>query len=120
MVKVVEVTDPAAPRVVGEFVPPADGAPLHMGEVEGTAALFTASAPRAAETAPGSVVIMSCADPANPKVERRFTHITAMLRSENRVLTYLVDDEGLWILRHVPAPDRELEAWYQHEIIYNH
>jgi hypothetical protein len=119
-VTIIDVTTPAAPKVIGEFAPPADDKPLHIAEVEGTAALLTTSAPAPASPAPDSVVIMSFADPARPRVERRFGHVTGLLRSESRGLTYLVNDEGLWILQHQPAPDRELERQYQHEITYNH
>ncbi len=119
-VTIVDVTAPASPKVIGEFAPPAAGGPLHVAEVEGTAALFTTSAAAVPPAAPDTVVIMSFADLASPREEHRFTHVTGLLRAERRGLTYLVNDEGLWILQHKPAPDSDLERQYLHDLMYNH
>ena len=119
-VTVVDVTDPRAPKAAGEFVPPPGSAPLHVGEVEGNAAMFTAAQPAPGTQAPESVTIMSFDDPAHPRIVRQFSHVACLLKDARRSLTYLVNDEGLWLLYSNPGRDRELEEEYDRYLRYSH
>ena len=118
-VTVLDVTDPRSPKQAGAFALPPGSAPLHMGSVEGTAAMFLSAAP-AGERPPAKVVIMSFADPLNPKVVREFTGVTCVLKDASRGVTYLTNGEGLWVLQSAPAPDRQAEEEYERQLRYNH
>ncbi len=118
-VTVLDVTDPRSPKNTGAFEPPAGTAPLHMDAVEGSAAMFVSGQAKA-DRATSNVVIMSFADPAHPQVVREFPGVTCILKDASRHVTYLTNDEGLWVLHTTPAPDREAEEEYDRQLRYNH
>lgn len=47
-----------------------------------------------------TVRLMDLSDPTHPKTLKTFTGVTSMLPDESRKLIYLVNGEGLWIVRH--------------------
>jgi hypothetical protein len=118
-VTIVDVSNPAEPKASGEFVPPAGSAPFHLDEVTGTAAMFTGAATPHAQ-APQTVVIMNFEDPAHPRIEREFSHVSCLIKDAARGLIYLTNEEGLWVLRPTPAPDRRFEEEYDKYIRYSH
>jgi hypothetical protein len=62
----------------------------------------TNAAPSAAPiTLPTETIkILDLNDPAHPKVLLTFAGVTSMLPDDNRKLIYIVNNEGLWIVRH--------------------
>ena len=58
---------------------------------------------RSAESPTETVKLLDLSDPAHPKVIQTFTGVTSTLQDPGRGLIYLVNNEGLWILRH-PRP----------------
>jgi hypothetical protein len=47
-----------------------------------------------------TIKILDLNDPAHPKVLLTFAGVTSMLPDDNRKLIYIVNNEGLWIVRH--------------------
>lgn len=43
---------------------------------------------------------------------RKFKNVSALRTDEGRGPIYVVNQDGLWILREKPAPDKELEREY--------
>jgi hypothetical protein len=85
--------------------------------VVGNAVLLADTQP--ATHVPSSISIMSFANPADPKIVRQFKNVTGFLIDSRRGLIYVVNSEGLWILRENPGRDLELEKQYDHELLYN-
>jgi hypothetical protein len=115
---VVDVTDPQAPKSISEFILPPQDSSVYLYEMVGTAALMTTSHP-APRQSPETVLLVSFADRAHPKVVRQFSGVTCRLKDSARGLIYLTNGEGLWVLRESPATDIELQKQYEHDVIYN-
>ena len=47
-----------------------------------------------------TVRLMDLSDPKHPKTLKTFTGVTSMLPDDNRKLIYIVNNEGLWLVRH--------------------
>jgi len=47
-----------------------------------------------------TVRLIDLSDPKHPKTLKTFTGVTSMLPDDSRKAIYIVNDEGLWILRH--------------------
>ena len=47
-----------------------------------------------------TVRLMDLSDPTHPKTLKTFTGVTSMLPDDSRKAIYIVNDEGLWIVRH--------------------
>jgi hypothetical protein len=45
-------------------------------------------------------------------VTLQFEHVSAYVLDASRSLIYLVNDEGLWIVRHVEPMDWKTKAWW--------
>jgi hypothetical protein len=116
-ITVVDVTNGGRPSISHEYRHSLPAAQAQVQVIVGNAALF-ADAPPAAH-APSSISIMSFANPADPKLVRQFTKVTGFLIDSRRGLIYVVNNEGLWILRENPGRDLELEKQYDHELMYN-
>ena len=115
-IKVVDVTNGAAPKVAQEYTKPsASNAEVIVGNI----ALLTDAAPAPANI-PHSVSIVSFANPAKPEVVREFSNITGFFVDSRRGLIHVINNEGLWVLQEKPARDLELEKQYEHELRYNH
>jgi hypothetical protein len=117
---VVDVTDPAHPSIVRQIHLPAEMAKSRLAVSVGDAALLTETSTPPAAARPGSVSIVSFADPDHPRTLRKFDHVTAFWIHRERGLIYLANSEGLWILRQNPAPDQELERAYANYVLYYH
>lgn len=115
-VTVLDVTNPAAPAVVRQLDIPKQESGGDLRAVVGTAALISSSP---ATPTRQTVTIMSFADPEKPKVVQQFSGVTSTLKDTSRGLIYLVNPEGLWILRMEPATDVELQKEYDNYVRYN-
>ncbi len=47
-----------------------------------------------------TVRLMDLSDPTHPKTLKTFTGVTSMVPDDSRKAIYIVNDEGLWIVRH--------------------
>ena len=63
--------------------------------------------------------MLSFADPEHPTVVRQFLGVIAMLKDTSRDLIYLINSDGLWVLRVEPATDVQLEKQYARYVLYN-
>jgi hypothetical protein len=54
---------------------------------------------------------MDLSDPGNPKIACRFEGVSGYLVDESKSLIYIVNSEGLWVVRHREPPDISVEAW---------
>ncbi len=66
-----------------------------------------------------TIRIMDFSDPRNPKVARKFTGVTAMMRDDRHGLVYLADANGIWILQQKLATDPAVQKAYLDYIFYN-
>jgi hypothetical protein len=113
-VTLIDVTKVARPVVLTDVSNSTGGGSDSLLVVAGTAALVN-SAPAAAPVAaaaPQTLRIMDFSDPANPKVAREFTGVTAIGRNESRGLIFVANSEGIWILQQHLAEDPEREKAY--------
>jgi hypothetical protein len=117
-ITVVDVTSGGHPSIASEYHQALPATDAQVQVIVGNAALLTDARPEA--NVPHLVSIMSFADAAKPAVVRQFTKVTGFLNDSRRGLIYVVNNEGLWILRQQPAPDVELQEQYAHDVIYNH
>ena len=56
--------------------------------------------------------LLDLSDPAHPKTLQTFKNVTGVIGDAGRGIIYLVNDEGLWVLKHerhlmAPAPDKK-------------
>lgn len=116
-ITVLDVTSGGHPSIASEYRHALPAADAQLQVIVGNAALLTDAHP--VTSVPRLISIMSFADPVNPAVVRQFTNVTGFLIDSHRGLIYVVNNEGLWILRERPAPDLELEEQYGHDVIYN-
>jgi hypothetical protein len=119
MLTLVDVTDATHPVMVKQLRLPAEPGECSLAVMVGDVALLTGTDTRPPETPISMVSVVSFADPEHPATVRKFSNVSAFRMDEGRGLVYLVDKDGLWILREKPAPDKELEAEYTHFVMYN-
>jgi hypothetical protein len=61
---------------------------------------------------PKTVRLFDLSDPAKPRVALQYEHVSSYVLDASRSLIYLVNDEGLWIIRHVEPMDWKTKAWW--------
>jgi hypothetical protein len=117
-VTLIDVTKAARPLVLTDVSYSASGGSEGLLVVAGTAALVNSApaAPPVAAAAPQALRIMDFSDPANPKVAREFTGVTAIGRNESRGLIFVANGEGIWILQQHLAEDPEVEKAYAYYV----
>ena len=104
------MTDPAKPRFDKQFKLPEPLDSVNLEALVGSTALLAGqSSQPAATVTPRSISIVSFADPANPRLVRQFANVTAIRVDPERGLIYLVNSDGLWVLRQHPARNLDLE-----------
>ena len=118
-VTVLDITNPAAPVSAGQLDVPKQEAGGKLSTIVGTAALITSPSEPTEQSINQTVTILSFADPEHPAVARQFLGVTSMLKDTSRGLIYLVNSDGLWVLRVEPAADIELQKEYEHYVLYN-
>jgi hypothetical protein len=120
MLTLVDVTDATHPAVVKQLHLPTEPGDCNLAVLVGDVALLTGTDTRFPEARISSVSVVRFADPDHPTTVRKFKNVSAFRTDEGRGLIYLVDEDGLWILREKPAPDEELEREYARSVLYNH
>jgi len=116
----VDVTHAIHPVIVKQLCLPAAPGNTSLAVLVGDVALLTGTDTRSADVHVNSVSVVSFADSDHPKTVREFTKVSAFRIDEGRGLIYVVNDNGLWILRQKPAPDKELEREYAKYVLYSH
>jgi hypothetical protein len=111
---VIDITQPAHAALVTGI----DAAPGAMGGrvvTVGANTLIVENDQSPAAEAPHQsriVRLFDLSDPATPRVALQFEHVSAYVLDASRSLIYLVNDEGLWIVRHVEPMDWKTKAWW--------
>jgi hypothetical protein len=119
-VTLIDVTKVAKPSVLTDVSYSQGGASESLMVVAGTAALVNSApaGPPAAPAAPQTLRIMDFSDPANPKVAREFTGVTAVGRDDPRRLIFVANGDGIWILQQHLAEDPEVQKAYDNYVKY--
>jgi hypothetical protein len=120
MLTLVDVTDATHPAIVKQLHLPTEPGDCTLAVMVGDVGLLTGTDTRLPETRMSSVSVVSFADPDHPATVRKFSNVSAFRTDEGRGLIYVVNQDGLWILREKPAPDKELEREYAQSVLYNH
>ncbi len=108
-VTILDVTNPAAPSAAGELNVPKQEAGGNLSTIVGIAALIASPSAATQQAMKQTVTVLSFADPEHSTVGRQFLGVTSMLKDALRGLIYLVNSDGLWVLRVEPATDIELQ-----------
>ena len=117
----VDVTDAVHPSLAKQFDLPGSLQNANLELLVGSAALITdKSSQSTAATELRSVTIVSFADPEHPKTVQQFANVTVVRPDPTRGLIYLVNSDGLWVLKQHPAADQGLERIYAEEVTYDH
>lgn len=68
----------------------------------------------AAPVAPASrtVRLFDLSNPATPRVALQYEHVSGYILDASRSLIYLVNNDGLWIIRHNEPMDWKTKAWW--------
>jgi hypothetical protein len=115
----VDVTDAAHPAIAKQFHLPTELADSTLAVLVGDVALVTDT--QSPELRMSSATVVDFVDPDHPATVRKFNNVSAFRTDEERGLIYLVDKDGLWILREKAAPeDKELEKEYTRYVFYSH
>lgn len=102
---VVNVTKPDKAAIVKQLPLPNHGANGQLqltkaGLLLNTVSESTSKAATESSAAPMQTLnLLDVSDPANPKIIQTFTGVTTMMVDEGHELVYIVNTEGLWILR---------------------
>jgi hypothetical protein len=115
-ITLIDVTQLGHPRILSEVIYP--GATSgNLLAVAGTAALAGDAPAVPTKTPPAQTIrLMDFSDPANPKVTRQFSGVTAIEKLSGLIL--LANAEGIWILSQQFAEDPEVERRYANKVIY--
>jgi hypothetical protein len=119
MLTLVDVTDAAHPAIVKQLHLPRGAANSNLAAMVGDVGLLAGTSTPPATSQTSFVSVVSFADPDHPATVRKFNDVTALRMDEGRGLIYLVNQEGLWILREKPAPDQALERAYAYYVLHN-
>jgi hypothetical protein len=114
----VDVTDATHPAIVKQLHLPTEPAGCTLALLVGDVALVTDT--QSPEVHITSAAVVNFADPDRPATVRKFNSVSAFRTDEERGLIYLVDKDGLWILREKSAAEKELEEEYSHYVLYSH
>ena len=115
----VDVTDALVPLSSNNSIFPEELADCTLAVLVGDIALVTDT--QSAEVHINSASVVNFADPDHPSTVRKFNNVSALRTDEGRGLIYLVDKDGLWILRERLAPeDKEIEQEYTRYVFYSH
>jgi hypothetical protein len=114
---VVDVAQPARPKLLGQSKLPRELAHANVQIRMGDSALLTVSqAEPAGHADPQSLTLVSFADPSNPKTLQTFEGVTAVWSDRERELVYLSNADGLWILEVYSAADKRAEEQFDEMI----
>ena len=106
-VTVVDVTNPRQPNVIRRLAWPNQASTGRLQLVSGGLAL--AEGPDGGSTVADpmpstrTVKVLDLSDPANPRVVLSFAGVTSTLSDEAHNLVYIINSEGLWIVRNNQA-----------------
>lgn len=112
-ISVVDVTTPARASIVRRL----DAEPQGLGGRLVTVGINTMAVesdgvPPTPPAATKTVRFLDLSNPAEPRVALQDQHVSAYILDASRSLIYLVNNDGLWIIRHVEPMDWKTKAWW--------
>ena len=115
-VMIVNVTDPGHPALERQMTYDGQGGTRNLTPVGLNAVIVEIAdhpAVMASADAPTlrNIGVMDLSDAGNPKMACRFDGASGYLSDESKSLIYVVNNEGLWIVRHHEPADISREAW---------
>jgi hypothetical protein len=114
---VVDVTDIDHPKIAREVTLPRGLTNIEV--LAGDAALVADYSPQAPLNAKSlSIAFLDDRD-NHRRVGRTFENVTALLEDDRRGLIYLVDQDGLKILRETFSPDPQVEREFEKRLMYD-
>ncbi len=113
-VLVINISDPAHPKLESRALYAGQAETREMTPVGVNAAIINISdrsysTPE--ETPLREIGVMDLSDPGNPKIACRFKGVSGYLSDDTKSLIYIVNGEGLWVVRHHEPSDISTEAW---------
>ena len=119
LITVVDVARPAAPRVSRQVEFPEKLGGSGVEVIAGESALLAAGPAVSAAPGRGTFLLVSSVGSPAPKVQHRFENVIELRQDPGRGLIYILDGEGLWVLEHRPAVDREVQREFERNLLYN-
>jgi hypothetical protein len=113
-VTLIDITNPAHPSVLSDAG--AASLPGELLAVAGTAAL-AGDQPSSAPPPTKTIRLMDFSDPANPKVTKEFSNVSAVQNIGGGIIL-LADADGIWVLSQRFAEDPEVERRYAYKVVY--
>jgi hypothetical protein len=114
-VLVVNISDPGHPAVESRVRYEGQGGARDVTPVGLNAAIVDiadhSATTRTEVPALRNIGVLDLSDPGNPKIACRFAGVSGYLADGSKSLIYIVNGEGLWIVRHREPPDISTEAW---------
>jgi hypothetical protein len=114
-VMVVDISDSGHPAISGRVSYDGLGSTGDVSPVGQNAAIVEIADHPAAVRTDGpplrNIGVLDLSDPANPKIACHFSGVSGYLVDEPKSLIYIVNGEGLWIVRHHEPPDASVKAW---------
>jgi hypothetical protein len=100
-VMIVDVTKPSQPSVVKRMAWPNEASSGKLQMIGGGLALTeapdTATVPR-----PETLTVLDLSDPTNPRTILSLSGVTSTLTDDARNLIYIINNDGLWIVKRLP------------------
>jgi hypothetical protein len=113
-VSVVDVTIPARAALVRRIDVDAPGLGGQVVTIGTNTVAVESDGVPAPQLAPASrtIRLFDLSNPATPRVALQYEHVSGYILDASRNLIYLVNNEGLWIIRHNEPMDWKTKAWW--------
>ena len=59
-----------------------------------------------------TVRFLDLSNPAEPRIALQYEHVSTYILDARRSRIYLVNNDGLWIIKHVEPMDWKTKAWW--------
>jgi hypothetical protein len=112
-ISVVDITAPARASLVKRLDTEPQALGGHVVTIGTNTLAVESDIPRVPDAPPAvrTVRFFDLSDPATPRVALQFERVSTYILDASRSLIYLVNSEGLWIIRHVEPMDWRTKAW---------
>ncbi|WP_180538570.1 hypothetical protein [Nevskia soli] len=115
-VMVINVTDPGHPAIERQMTYDGQGGTRNITPVGQNAVIVEIADHPTLATATDAptlrnIGVMDLSDAGNPKMACRFDGVSGYLADDSKSLIYVVNNEGLWVVRHHEPADISREAW---------
>ncbi len=114
-ISIVDITAPARATIVQRVSASSQGMSGRLVDIgANTIAVESDNSPAPAIPMPVKTVrLLDLSNPSAPRVALQYEHVSSYILDASRSLIYLVNDEGLWIIRHSEPMDWKTKAWME-------